>query len=217
MFITRKLFNIPYIQYSQLQIKLRKNRKEGILFLEHEPTITAGKNTNLKNLLVSTDFLSEKKITFLNVERGGDLTAHEKGQLVIYLHIDLLNRKLNIQNYLDILSQTLIESIARIWSLPLIQKKEAPGLYLEKDPQKKILSQGIFFKSFFTSYGVALNLKNNLEVFQMIHPCGGDSKNIVSIQSLGLDTHLENEFIEYFTKKFLEKMESINKIINHTA
>ena len=208
MFITQKILNIPYARYSQLQIKLRKHRKEGILFLEHQPTITAGKNTDFKNLLVPPEILKEKNITFLNVERGGDLTAHETGQLVIYPHIDLTKRKISLQKYLDILSESLIQCIHKVWNLELIQKKEAPGLYLKKNPSKKILSQGIFFKSFFTSYGVALNLKNNLEVFQMIHPCGGESKHIVSINSLGLDSNLEKEFVHLFTNQFLQQIES---------
>jgi lipoyl(octanoyl) transferase len=206
MLVTNKLFDIEYNTYRQLQIKLREKRKEVLIFLEHSSTITAGKNFHKENLLVNENYLFENKIDFYNVERGGDLTAHEKGQLVIYPHIDLQKRNLTIGKFLQILNSSLTESIEVVWDLEVYSHPEKAGIYLKKDPEKKILSQGVFFKSFFTSYGIALNLKNDLKLFQLIHPCGGESKNIVSIQSLGLDTSLEKNFISEFKKRFLSQV-----------
>lgn len=197
-FTKKKL--VPYIRYVKMQSFLRKKRKEIVIFLEHNSTITAGCNYNIQNLLVSKEYLQKKNVAFFHVERGGDLTAHELGQLVIYPHVDLKKRNLTIGDFLQVFSQCMVDSIFEIWGLSVIQDKKKPGLYLASNPTKKLVSMGIYFKSFFTSYGVALNLRNDLKVFSMIHPCGQDSANIVSLHSLGYDTSItkENQFIDCF-------------------
>ncbi len=206
MYYSKKLNSVPYQKYRQIQLNLRQKRIESVLFLEHLPVITAGKNFDKKNLLVTEEFLIKQNIQFLEVERGGDLTAHEKGQLVIYPHIDLEKRKITISDYLKILNEILIESIFEIWNLQVFSHSDKPGLYLKNNPEKKILSQGIYFKSNFTSFGVAINISNDLKVFNLINPCGGDSKNIVTIKSLGLDSGLEINFIKLFKNKFINSI-----------
>lgn len=204
MKFTKKIYSVPYNRYLNLQSFLRKRRREILIFLEHTSTITAGSNYNIQNLLVSEEYLLENSVQFFQVERGGDLTAHEIGQLVIYPHIDLKKRNITIGDYLHLLTQTLIQSISDVWGLLVIENKEKPGLYLESNPNKKLVSMGVYFKSYFTSYGVAINLRNDLSVFRMINPCGQDAANMVSLLSLGLDTSTkkEEEFREIFLKKF---------------
>ncbi|EMO25708.1 hypothetical protein LEP1GSC170_0758 [Leptospira interrogans serovar Bataviae str. HAI135] len=80
---------IPYLRYLEMQDKLRKFRRECILFLEHAPTITGGINYNPENLLVKPEFLESMGIQIHWTQRGGDFTAHEPGQLVLYSHVDL--------------------------------------------------------------------------------------------------------------------------------
>jgi len=209
MKFTKKIYSVPYNRYLKLQSFLRKRRREILIFLEHTSTITAGSNYNIQNLLVSEEYLLEKSVQFFQVERGGDLTAHEIGQLVIYPHIDLKKRNITIGDYLHLLTQTMIHSISEVWNLSVIQDKEKPGLYLASEPTKKLVSIGVYFKSYFTSYGVAINLRNDLSVFRMINPCGGDAANMVSLLSLGLDTSIEKEeeFREVFKKKFTISLE----------
>ncbi|MBP9887361.1 MAG: lipoyl(octanoyl) transferase LipB, partial [Leptospiraceae bacterium] len=172
MKFTKKIYSVPYNRYLKLQSFLRKRRREILIFLEHTSTITAGSNYNIQNLLVSEEYLLEKSVQFFQVERGGDLTAHEVGQLVIYPHIDLKKRNITIGDYLHLLTQTLIQSISDVWGILVIENKEKPGLYLASNPNKKLVSMGVYFKSYFTSYGVAINLRNDLSVFRMINPCG---------------------------------------------
>ncbi|MBP7281513.1 MAG: lipoyl(octanoyl) transferase LipB [Leptospiraceae bacterium] len=203
MKFTKKIYSVPYNRYLRLQTSLRKNRKEIVIFLEHTSTITAGSNYNIQNLLVSKEYLLEKGIEFLQVERGGDLTAHEIGQLVIYPHIDLKKRNLTIGDYLSFLTDCLIHSIEEVWGLSVISHKDKPGLYLASNPDKKLLSMGVYFKSYFTSYGVALNLRNDLCVFRTINPCGQDAANMVSLHSLGYDVSREKE--EEFMRCFKER------------
>lgn len=80
---------IPYLRYLEMQEKLRKFRRECILFLEHASTITRGINYNPENLLLGREFLESQGIQVHFIQRGGDFTAHEPGQLVIYSHVDL--------------------------------------------------------------------------------------------------------------------------------
>lgn len=202
------MYSVPYNRYVKLQFSLRKKRREIVIFLEHTSTITAGSNYNIENLLVSEEYLLEKGIKFYKVERGGDLTAHEIGQLVIYPHIDIKKREITIGHYLKILTDSLIESIQKVWDIIVVTDKDRPGLYLASNPNKKLVSMGVYFKSHFTSYGIALNLRNDLSVFHMINPCGQDAANMVSLLSLGIDVsrHKEEEFIKAFTELFNQKL-----------
>jgi lipoyl(octanoyl) transferase len=206
MKFTKKINSIPYNRYLKLQNSLRKRRKEIVIFLEHTSTITAGSNYNIQNLLVGKEYLLDKGIAFIQAERGGDLTAHEIGQLVIYPHIDLKKRNITIGDYIQALTDCMIHSIFEVWRLALVSDKQKPGLYLASDPCKKLVSMGIYFKSFFTSYGVSLNLRNDLNVFRLINPCGQDAANMVSLLSLGYDIsqEKESEFQEVFRSR-LEK------------
>ena len=112
---------------------------------------------------------------------------------MIYPHIDLKKRNLTIGDYLSFLTDCLIHSIEEVWGLSVISHKDRPGLYLASNPDKKLLSMGVYFKSYFTSYGVALNLRNDLCVFRTINPCGQDAANMVSLLSLGLDVSGKEE------------------------
>ncbi len=208
MKVTKKIPDVPYSRYDQIQRFLRKKRKEILVFLEHTSCITGGINYNTENLLVQESFLRDRNIELLFLKRGGDFTAHEKGQLVIYPHIDLKKRNLSIAIFLRNFMDSIQDSIQNTWELEVTFKESDPGLYLKSDLEKKLVSVGINFKSFFTSFGAAINIQNSLETFSFINPCGKKSKNIVSIKSLGLDPNKENKFIDRFTGIFLQKLGS---------
>ncbi|MCE9500650.1 MAG: lipoyl(octanoyl) transferase LipB [Leptospira sp.] len=195
---------VPYSSYDRFQESLRQKRREILLFLEHSPSITAGINYNIQNLLVSREFLEKKNISLSFIRRGGDFTAHEPGQLVLYPHIDLKKRNIPISRFTEIFLGSMIDSMNKTWGLRLIQRKDKPGLYLEKQPDRKLVSMGIYFKSFFTSFGAAINIRNDLNTFQFINPCGQDSSNMVSVRELGLDDSKEDEFIREFKGLFLQ-------------
>ncbi|TGK17331.1 lipoyl(octanoyl) transferase [Leptospira fluminis] len=199
---------VPYERYILFQEKARTKRKETILFLEHPPTITAGINYNIGNLLRDPEFLSKNGISLHFIKRGGDFTAHEPGQIVVYFHLDLKARNLNIADFLNAVLASAAESAKKVWDLDLVQKKESPGLYLAGDPERKILSIGVLFKSWFTSYGIALNLSNDFSAFRCIHPCGGDWKNMTSVSKLNLyaGDDRQKEWMSAFLSKFWERI-----------
>ncbi|EMJ93208.1 lipoyl(octanoyl) transferase LipB [Leptospira alstonii] len=182
---------IPYLRYLEMQEKLRKFRKECILFLEHAPTITGGINYNPENLLFGKEFLESRGIQLHFIQRGGDFTAHEPGQLVIYSHVDLKKRNLSIRSYLENLLGAVIDAARATWNLHLVTDADSPGLYLESDLSQKICSIGVNFKSFFTSHGIAFNFDNDFTTFQRIHPCGRSWTDMTSVKKLGLDCDRE--------------------------
>jgi lipoyl(octanoyl) transferase len=198
---------LSYDKYLSFQEKARKKRMECIFFLEHPPTITAGTSFEDKNLLYSKDFLYQNGIQIYYTKRGGDFTAHEPGQVVVYPHIDLKKRNISVIDFIGFFRLSIGESVHETWNLSLIDKKESPGLYLENAPEKKLVSFGIYFKSFFTSFGASINIDNTLETFQRINPCGKNHENIISIKKLGLDTKKKQEFTRLLNHK-LEKLNS---------
>lgn len=195
---------VPYQKYLDFQVKVRAKRNECILFLEHPPTLTSGINAKQENLLVLPSDLPEKKVNWLPVSRGGDFTAHEPGQWVCYLHIDLKKRNLSLGKYLALLEDALIQSIWDTWGLVTKGDAESPGLYLGPGTTGKLVSFGINAKSFFTSFGFALNAENDLATFQLIRPCGKEASSLVSLKNF-LPSTEDRVKREVFESKFLEK------------
>ncbi|TGL93092.1 lipoyl(octanoyl) transferase [Leptospira barantonii] len=207
----------PYLRYLELQEKLRSSRRECILFLEHAPTITGGINYNLENLLLGKEFLESQGIQLHFIQRGGDFTAHEPGQLVVYSHVDLKKRELSIRSYLENLLRSVIDAARETWDLRLVEDSQAPGLYLESDPSKKICSIGVNFKSFFTSHGIAFNVNNDFRAFRSINPCGRNWMDMTSVEKLGLDAgpKKRNEFISKLKTNLNSFLNSPKVLLSH--
>lgn len=179
--------DLLYQRYDRLQKQLRRRRRELLLFCEHRSTITAGIGTEITNLKSTEDMLKNQGIDFIHVRRGGDLTAHEKGQCVIYPHIDLRKRSIPAGMFFQNLLAITAKSIAETWGCLTLEQPGSPGLYVDSG-HKKIVSIGIFFKGFFTSSGLAININNNLSTFQHIHACGLKNVQVSSLSNLGYDT-----------------------------
>ncbi len=193
--------HLSYEKYIRLQAGLRNKRRELLLFCQHPPTLTAGIQALPENLLLSKQELTQKKISHLKVDRGGDYTAHEPGQCVIYPHIDLRKRGLLIRTFLQTITAITIQGLKNIWNLETIYEPNRPGLYRSSD-QAKIASIGLLFKGFFTSFGLALNVSNSLSTFLHIHPCGHKNLPICSVQSSGKDPRKLELFINFWENSF---------------
>lgn len=178
-----------------------------MLFLEHSPCLTGGIGAKAENLLVSPDVLTARGVELVTLQRGGDFTAHEPGQIVGYIHIDLKKRNLSLGDFLRALNQSLVVAIDETWDLTLEENPKAPGLYTALEPKLKLVSEGIFAKSYFTSFGFALNAVNNLSTFSLINPCGAKSEDMTSLLRLGKDEDFpkkRREFVMSFANTFLD-------------
>ncbi|MCW7493777.1 lipoyl(octanoyl) transferase LipB [Leptospira sp. 2 VSF19] len=198
---------VSYKRYVNFQENSRKNRRESMLFLEHSPCLTGGIGAKAENLLVSPAILTSLGVELVTLQRGGDFTAHEPGQIVGYLHIDLKKRNLSLGDFLRALNQSLVVSIQKTWGFTVEENPKAPGLYTVEEPKRKLVSEGIYAKSYFTSFGFALNGVNNLSTFSLINPCGARSEDMTSLLRLGKDMDFpkkRREFVEIFTGTFID-------------
>ncbi|MCB1327322.1 MAG: lipoyl(octanoyl) transferase LipB [Leptospiraceae bacterium] len=174
-----------YQEYMTLADRLRSRRRELLLFCEHAPTITAGLQSRPESLLVSREHLQQSGVELHEVRRGGDLTAHEPGQLVTYTHIDLNRRAIRLRSFAPMLLEVTMHCLERVWNLRVRTLNDAPGLYLSDG--RKLVSIGLQVRRGFSSDGLALNVTNDLGSFQFIHACGFPGLRMVSLRQLGLD------------------------------
>jgi lipoyl(octanoyl) transferase len=133
-----------------------------IWVLQHPPVFTQGQNGKAEHILTPGN------IPIINVDRGGQVTYHGPGQLVVYLLIDLKRKKLNVRDIVTILEQSVLKLLKEYHIKGEIQCK-APGVYVEN---KKICSLGLRIRRGCTFHGLALNVAMDLEPFTRINPCG---------------------------------------------
>ncbi|HBS04516.1 MAG TPA: lipoyl(octanoyl) transferase [Leptospiraceae bacterium] len=160
---------LPYSHYQKRQEELRSSRQELLLFCQHPPTITGGIQWKEGNLLRKHEDLQQVGIPLIPIKRGGDLTAHEPGQLVVYPHIDLKARKLSLSDFFKALLSISATAVRDETGVELSINSDYPGLY---HGNRKVCAIGVEARSFFTSSGVAINVNNDLSTFQNIVACG---------------------------------------------
>ena len=187
-----QLGTVDYATALRLQEKLVALRKEArigdaVLFLEHTPVITLGRNAKAKNILASPELLAQRGVELFECDRGGDVTFHGPGQLVAYPIFDLRGfpsdnasrKSLGVLEYVRRLEEVLIRTCADF----KISAKRIPGLTgVWTDSDAKIAALGVHISRGITSHGIALNVNTDLSFFNLIIPCGIDSKLVTSMQ-----------------------------------
>lgn len=143
-------------------------RKHYILAVEHDPVLTMGRNSSAKNLLFSRDFYKSRGVEFFDTERGGEVTAHMPGQLVVYPILNISNFKLSVRDYVNKLEEAVIKTLDR-YGIQAHRDAEYPGVWVG---HKKICAIGVRVKARVTMHGLALNINNDLSLFSQIIPCG---------------------------------------------
>ena len=169
-----------------IEAKLNKeaDRKQFLLFCEHEPVYTLGKSGNAQNLLIAEHICRQKNIDYFPIDRGGDITFHGPGQLVVYPIIDLENFGIGVKKYVSMLEDVVIEVLK---SYNIIGEKDdkAMGVWVDaKHPARarKICAIGIRVSRYITMHGLALNVNTDLSYFSYINPCGFTDKAVTSME-----------------------------------
>lgn len=150
---------------------------DSVLILEHPPVFTLGRRAGIENLKASRAFLERKKIPVIPVERGGDITFHGPGQLVVYPIIDLTKTGLSVMDYVASLEETMLRT-ASDWSIPAKRNSVNRGIWIAN---KKLGSVGISVQRGVTFHGFALNVNLSLKPFKWIHPCGLTDVGVTSM------------------------------------
>ncbi len=141
--------------------------------LEHPPVFTQGQAGKAEHLLAPGN------IPVVQTDRGGQVTYHGPGQLVIYLLIDLKRRKLGVRQVVTLIENAIIEILADEFGLPAQADPKAPGVYVEG---RKIAALGLRVRKGCTFHGLSLNVDCDLEPFARINPCGYQGLAVTSVQ-----------------------------------
>lgn len=165
---------IPYETAWRLQIRLVTARHTGelsrdiLLFLEHPPVLTMGRRGGFENLSVTEQFLDSIGVTLLKVERGGDITYHGPGQLILYPILKLQQRNMAVVDFVTHLEDLMIRTVAD-WGIKADRNPLNRGIWVGND---KLGSIGIAVRRGVTFHGLALNVHPDLRHFEWITPCG---------------------------------------------
>jgi lipoyl(octanoyl) transferase len=148
-----------------------------IWVVEHFPVYTLGLNGKREHLL------NTGNIPVINSDRGGQVTYHGPGQLVIYTLLDIQRLKINIRQLVTLLEQAMICTLAR-HGIIAFSRADAPGVYVN---DKKIGSIGLRIKKNCSYHGLSLNNDMDLRPFDYINPCGYSDLKVTQLSDLGIN------------------------------
>ena len=175
-----------------------------LIFLQHTPVYTLGKSGDINNLKIP---LEETGAEFYQTNRGGDITFHGPGQLVVYPIFDTENYGIRVREYVAKLEQCVIDCIAE-FGLKGERIDDASGVWLDAGNEKarKICAVGLKVSRGISMHGLAFNINTDLNYFDHIVPCGLDDKSVTSLEKeLGKKMdffEVQNKLIAQFQKQF---------------
>jgi len=146
-----------------------------IWFLEHPPVFTLGMNATRDHVLEPGD------IPVVQIDRGGEVTYHGPGQLVVYPLVDLRRAALGIRDFVSALERAVIE-LAADYDIAAASRREAPGVYVDG---RKLASVGVRVRRGGSYHGLALNVALDLAPFGRINPCGYAGLEMTQLSALG--------------------------------
>ena len=188
------------LQKEMQQQRINGNIEDTLILVEHDPVYTLGKNANEDHLLQSRD----ESVDVFNIERGGDITFHGPGQLVVYPILDLSNYKKSVSWYMRTLEQVLIDTLIEF----KITAQRNDGLTGVWVGDEKIAALGVRISRWVTMHGFALNVNPDLSFYDGIIPCGIFDHGVTSMERLLGETqnndNVKNMVIEKFNKYFLK-------------
>lgn len=155
-----------------------------LLFCEHPPVYTLGKSGKISHLLIGEEELRRRAIGFVHTNRGGDITFHGPGQLVMYPILDLEKFTTDIGLYLRNLEEAVIRCLDR-FGIVAGRSAGETGVWLDAGVPgraRKICAMGVRCSRWITMHGIALNVNTDLSYFQNIIPCGIADKEVASMQ-----------------------------------
>ncbi|MSQ99892.1 MAG: lipoyl(octanoyl) transferase LipB [Gammaproteobacteria bacterium] len=182
--LLRHLGRLPYVAtwraMQEFTDKRGPDTPDEIWLLEHDSVFTLGMNADAKHVIATTD------IPVVRVDRGGQVTYHGPGQLLVYALIDLRRAGLGVRDLVTALERAVVNYAARYHITALCQQN-APGVYVAN---AKLASVGIRVRRGASYHGLSLNVNMDLEPFQLINPCGYAGLPVTHLAMLGGPTDL---------------------------
>ena len=177
--VLRDLGRRPYEPVWRAMQAFTDARDEGtadeLWLVEHEPVFTLGQAGKAEHVLMPGD------IPVLHVDRGGQVTYHGPGQIVLYPLLDLKRLRVGVREYVERIEQAVIDTLAE-WNIDGARREGAPGVYVNG---AKVMALGIRVRRGCTFHGLAFNIAMDLEPFARINPCGYAGLRVTSMLDLG--------------------------------
>ena len=183
-----EVYHLGRMGYSEawmLQREFAVQRRAGaiadrLLFVEHPPVITFGRNAREENLLADAAALEREGIELVESNRGGDVTFHGPGQIVGYPILDLSRIRKDVVWYVRTLEEAIIRAVEEL-GLPAERRQGMTGVWVRGE---KVAAIGIHISRWITSHGFALNVNTDLKFFRHIVPCGIAAYPVSSLQKI---------------------------------
>ncbi len=161
-YLGRQPYQLIVERMQQFTAARQSDTIDELWLTEHDPVFTLGFNGKSEHILTKND------IPIIKTDRGGQVTYHGPGQIVLYLLIDIKRRELGIRNLVRLIEQAIID-LLHDYNITANGDIEAPGVYVA---HKKIAALGLRVKQKGTYHGLALNVDMDLAPYQYINPCG---------------------------------------------
>ena len=199
-----------YEEALRLQNRLAEARKEDkigdvLLLLQHPPVITMGKSGRVQNVL-APQALQEKKIKVIFTDRGGDVTYHGPGQLVVYPILSLRLHGLSVPDYVWSLEEMTIRLLSR-FGISAGRVDKLRGVWVGNE---KIAALGVHLSHWVSKHGLALNVNTDLDPFTLINPCGTGRRATSMSKMLGREfsmEEIESSMLQTFAEVFHVRLE----------
>ncbi len=151
-----------------------------IWFLQHSPVYTLGLNGHRQHIINSGD------IPVVETDRGGQVTYHGPGQLMVYLLVDIKRKSISVKDYVHRLEQSVIDMLEG-YDVVGHRREGAPGVYVDN---KKISALGIRVRRGCSYHGLSINVDMDLAPYNGIHPCGYSELEVTQMRELGIEKNL---------------------------
>ncbi len=180
-----------------------------LLLCEHPPVLTLGRLASFENILCPPEHIAARGIKVLSIDRGGEVTLHSPGQLVVYPILDLKEHGKDLKNYLRKLENVAIDFL-KDFDILAFNVLGKTGVWVYPDPSKsqspkKIVSVGVGVKKWISYHGIAINIQTDLSLFSLIRPCGLDVEmtSIADLKRQSVDFQLaKRKFVDVFQRHF---------------
>ncbi len=173
-----------------------------LIFCEHPHVYTLGKSGDANHLLLNDEFLKKIEATYYKINRGGDITYHGPGQLIMYPIFDLDYFFTDIHKYMRFLEEAVIQTLAH-YGIESGRSSGFTGVWLDTDKPtaRKICAMGVRSSRWVTMHGIGFNINSNLDYFNHIVPCGIADKGVTSLaKELGRNVEID-EVIDILKEK----------------
>ena len=176
---------------------LSGKKRELIWILEHQKIFTGGTSYKESEIL-------DKSIKFIKTDRGGKITYHCPGQLIFYFVLDLRKRKKNIRWLINIIEQSIIQTLKE-FDIETFSDRKNIGIWYNKQKKEKVAAIGIKVKRWIAYHGFAINISNDLDQYNKIIPCGISNRKVTNLKKINKQNYKRIKKI--LISKFLSNLE----------